>query len=97
MLHDHYLGRDRPIGEARLLWEISEQGKDVRRLCERLGLDSGYVSRLLRSLETEGLVTVEPQSQDPRGVCCPTRANSGHRTGCFWLPGCTAGPSAARV
>lgn len=66
VLHDRYLGRDRPIGEARLLWEISEQGKDVRRLRERLGLDSGYVSRLLRSLETEGLVTVEPQSQDRR-------------------------------
>lgn len=66
VLHDHYLGRDRPIGEARLLWEIGEQGKDVRRLRERLGLDSGYVSRLLRSLETEGLVTVEPQPQDRR-------------------------------
>lgn len=65
-LHDHYLGRDRPIGEARLLWEISDTGKDVRRLRERLGLDSGYVSRLLRSLETEGLVTVEPQPQDRR-------------------------------
>ncbi|MFF7581192.1 GNAT family N-acetyltransferase [Streptomyces sp. NPDC008061] len=66
VLHDHYLGRDRPIGEARLLWEIGEQGKDVRRLRERLGLDSGYLSRLLRSLETEGLVTVEPQPQDRR-------------------------------
>jgi DNA-binding MarR family transcriptional regulator/GNAT superfamily N-acetyltransferase len=66
VLHDRYLGRDRPIGEARLLWEIGEQGQDVRRLRERLGLDSGYVSRLLRSLETAGLVTVEPQPQDRR-------------------------------
>ncbi|MGP3980639.1 bifunctional helix-turn-helix transcriptional regulator/GNAT family N-acetyltransferase [Streptomyces sp. KR80] len=66
VLHDHYLGRDRPIGEARLLWEIGEQGQDVRRLRERLGLDSGYVSRLLRSLETDGLVTVEPQPRDRR-------------------------------
>jgi DNA-binding MarR family transcriptional regulator len=66
VLHDHYLGRDRPIGEARLLWEIGEQGQDVRRLRERLGLDSGYVSRLLRSLETDGLVTVEPQPRDKR-------------------------------
>jgi len=66
VLHDHYLGRDRPIGEARLLWEIGEQGQDVRRLRERLGLDSGYVSRLLRSLETDGLVSVEPQPQDRR-------------------------------
>ncbi|KFG07983.1 MULTISPECIES: bifunctional helix-turn-helix transcriptional regulator/GNAT family N-acetyltransferase [Streptomyces] len=66
VLHDHYLGQDRPVGEARLLWEIGEQGQDVRRLRERLGLDSGYVSRLLRSLETDGLVTVEPQPRDKR-------------------------------
>ncbi len=66
VLHDHYLGRDRPVGAARLLWEIGERGRDVRRLRERLGLDSGYVSRLLRSLEADGLVTVEPQSRDRR-------------------------------
>jgi DNA-binding MarR family transcriptional regulator len=66
VLHDHYLGLDRPIGAARLLWEIGERGQDVRRLRERLQLDSGYVSRLLRSLETDGLVTVEPQPRDRR-------------------------------
>jgi DNA-binding MarR family transcriptional regulator/GNAT superfamily N-acetyltransferase len=66
VLHDRYLGRDRPVGEARLLWEIDEEGRDVRRLRERLGLDSGYVSRLLRSLEADGLVTVEPQPRDRR-------------------------------
>lgn len=66
VLHDHYLGRDRAIGEARLLWEIGEEGQDVRQLRERLALDSGYVSRLLRSLEADGLVTVEPQARDGR-------------------------------
>ncbi|WTW98755.1 bifunctional helix-turn-helix transcriptional regulator/GNAT family N-acetyltransferase [Streptomycetaceae bacterium NBC_01309] len=66
VLHDEYLGRGRPIGEARLLWEVGEDGQDVRRLRERLGLDSGYVSRLLRSLEADGLVTVEPRPQDRR-------------------------------
>ncbi|MEV5596793.1 bifunctional helix-turn-helix transcriptional regulator/GNAT family N-acetyltransferase [Streptomyces sp. NPDC052496] len=66
VLHDHYLGRDRPVGEARLLWEIGERGADVRRLRERLGLDSGYVSRLLRALEADGLVTVRPQPEDRR-------------------------------
>jgi DNA-binding MarR family transcriptional regulator len=66
VLHDHYLGRARPVGEARLLWEIGEDGQDVRRLRERLGLDSGYVSRLLRSLEADGLVTVEPRRGDRR-------------------------------
>ncbi|MFE0459188.1 GNAT family N-acetyltransferase [Kitasatospora sp. NPDC058965] len=66
VLHDHYLGRERPVGEARLLWQIGDHGQDVRRLRERLGLDSGYVSRLLRSLEAAGLVTVAAQAQDRR-------------------------------
>jgi DNA-binding MarR family transcriptional regulator/GNAT superfamily N-acetyltransferase len=66
VLHDRYLGRERPVGEARLLWEIGPLGQDVRRLRDRLGLDSGYTSRLLRSLEADGLVTVEPQPQDRR-------------------------------
>ena len=67
VLHDHYLGRDRAIGEARLLWEIGdEQGREVRVLRDRLGLDSGYVSRLLRSLEAAGLVTVRPHAGDRR-------------------------------
>ncbi|MBH1934202.1 MarR family transcriptional regulator [Streptomyces sp. AV19] len=66
VLHDRYLGRDRPVGEARLLREISDRGRDVRRLRERLGLDSGYISRLLRSLEADGLVTVETQDRDRR-------------------------------
>ena len=67
VLNDHYLGRDRPIGEARLLWEIGDgPGRDVRALRERLALDSGYVSRLLRSLESAGLVTVRPAPRDRR-------------------------------
>src|SRR5947208_2494332 len=47
-LNDRYLARDRPLGEARLLWEIGVEGCDVRRLRSRLDLDSGYLSRLLR-------------------------------------------------
>jgi DNA-binding MarR family transcriptional regulator/GNAT superfamily N-acetyltransferase len=65
-LDDHYLARDRPLGEARLLWEIGPDGCDVRTLRSRLGLDSGYVSRLLRSLESAGLVEVEPGANDKR-------------------------------
>lgn len=64
-LNDHYLSRDRPLGEARLLWEIND-GADVRELRNRLDLDSGYASRLLRSLELAGLVTVEPSARDRR-------------------------------
>ena len=65
-LNDHYLGRGRPLGEARLLWEIGPDGSEVRLLRERLGLDSGYLSRLLRSLEAAGLVKVAPDAHDRR-------------------------------
>jgi len=44
-LKDHFLDRDRPLGEARLLYEIGRAGADVRDLRARLELDSGYVSR----------------------------------------------------
>jgi len=66
VLTDHFLGRNHPLGEARLLWEIGEQGVEVRELRRRLSLDSGYVSRLLRSLEGQGLIVVGTSSNDGR-------------------------------
>jgi DNA-binding MarR family transcriptional regulator len=65
-LQDEFLGRGRPLGAARVLWEIGPQGRDVRRLRSDLGLDSGYLSRLLRSLEAESLITVEADPSDRR-------------------------------
>ncbi len=65
-LNERFLGRGRPLGEARLLWEIGADGSEVRLLRARLGLDSGYVSRLLRSLESAGLVTVAAADDDRR-------------------------------
>ena len=65
-LNDAFLSRDRPLGQARLLWEIGPGGSAVRRLRSRLDLDSGYLSRLLRSLENDGLVVVEPSGTDGR-------------------------------
>lgn len=65
-LNDHYLARDRSLGECRLLWEIGTNGRDVRELRARLDLDSGYVSRLLRSLERAGLVEVVARDDDRR-------------------------------
>jgi DNA-binding MarR family transcriptional regulator/GNAT superfamily N-acetyltransferase len=65
-LHDHYLSRRLPLGEARVLWEIGPDGCDIRTLRSRLGLDSGYLSRLLRSLEQAGFVRVRPSDGDRR-------------------------------
>jgi DNA-binding MarR family transcriptional regulator/GNAT superfamily N-acetyltransferase len=65
-LEDSYLRRGRPLGEARLLFETGVDGADVRALRNRLGLDSGYLSRLLRSLEAQGLILVSKQAEDGR-------------------------------
>ncbi|APH71708.1 helix-turn-helix domain-containing GNAT family N-acetyltransferase [Aquibium oceanicum] len=61
-----YLGRGRPLGQARLIFEIGQGGSDLRALRERLKLDSGYMSRLLRALERQGLVAVEDDGDDRR-------------------------------
>ncbi|MBW8881322.1 MAG: winged helix-turn-helix transcriptional regulator [Asticcacaulis sp.] len=66
VLQASYLDQGRPLGEARLLFEIGEAGADIRDLRTRLDLDSGYVSRTLRALETQGLVTVEKSVHDGR-------------------------------
>jgi DNA-binding MarR family transcriptional regulator/GNAT superfamily N-acetyltransferase len=80
VLNDRFLARDRSLGEARVLWEIGAQERDVRSLRAQLELDSGYLSRLLRSLEAAGLVTVGPKDGDRRvRVARLTRAGSAER------------------
>ncbi len=65
-LDDHFLGRDRPLGESRVLFEIGPRGADLRDLRARLGLDSGYLSRLVQSLASQGLVTLRSGPNDER-------------------------------
>jgi DNA-binding MarR family transcriptional regulator/GNAT superfamily N-acetyltransferase len=65
-LEHSYLRRGRPLSEARLLHEVGRDGTDVRTLRGRLNLDSGYLSRLLRSLEAQGLVRTAAHASDAR-------------------------------
>jgi DNA-binding MarR family transcriptional regulator len=65
-LGNRFLARDRPLGEARVLWEIGPDGCEVRALRNRLELDSGQLSRVLRSLEAAGMARVEPSRADRR-------------------------------
>jgi DNA-binding MarR family transcriptional regulator/ribosomal protein S18 acetylase RimI-like enzyme len=65
-LEEGYLARRRALGASRLLWEIGDGGADVRSLRARLDLDSGYLSRLLRALEREGLIGLDPDVRDRR-------------------------------
>jgi DNA-binding MarR family transcriptional regulator/GNAT superfamily N-acetyltransferase len=65
-LNDHFLRRGRPYGESRMLWEVGPDGAEVRDLRARLGLDSGYTSRVLRALENARLIRVEVSGDDGR-------------------------------
>jgi DNA-binding MarR family transcriptional regulator/GNAT superfamily N-acetyltransferase len=65
-LSDRYLARDRTRGASRVLWEIGQEGCEVRSLRARLELDSGQTSRLLRALEDDGLIELSPSPVDGR-------------------------------
>jgi DNA-binding MarR family transcriptional regulator/predicted N-acetyltransferase YhbS len=70
VLEESFLGMGMPLGSARLLFEIgiapAAAPLTTLTLRERLGLDSGYLSRLLRRLEKDGLVRVTPDPGDRR-------------------------------
>jgi DNA-binding MarR family transcriptional regulator/GNAT superfamily N-acetyltransferase len=65
-LDDSFLGRGRPLGAARVLNAIGRGREDVAEIRRYLQLDSGLMSRLLRSLEREGLIRTEPDPKDAR-------------------------------
>ncbi|AIY16779.1 GNAT family N-acetyltransferase [Pimelobacter simplex] len=67
VLDDSFLGTGRPLAASRLLFEVgNDEGASVRVLRDRLDLDSGHLSRLLRRLEAEGLVATAPDEDDRR-------------------------------
>src|SRR3954468_21706213 len=60
LLEESYLGQGRTLGASRLLFEMGPDGAGVLDLRRRLGLDSGYLSRLLQGLEAARLVAARP-------------------------------------
>src|SRR5260370_27865192 len=65
-LDQSYLSRGRPLAEARMIVETGADGADVRALRNKLGLDSGYLRRLVHWLKAQGLVRVKSQAEDRR-------------------------------
>lgn len=66
--------RGRPMGPLRALMAIGAAGMDVGALRDHLTLDSGLMSRQLRQLEEDGLITVTPDPEDARrrrATCTP--------------------------
>jgi DNA-binding MarR family transcriptional regulator/ribosomal protein S18 acetylase RimI-like enzyme len=74
-LDSSFLGRGRPLGAARVLNAIGQGRSDIAEIRDYLGLDSGLMSRLLRSLEEEGLIETMVHGEDARRrVATLTRA-----------------------
>jgi DNA-binding MarR family transcriptional regulator/GNAT superfamily N-acetyltransferase len=66
VLEESFLGSGYPLGVTRLLFEIGYDGATARELRDRLDLDSGYLTRLLRRLTVDGLAEVAPDPADRR-------------------------------
>lgn len=66
VLDESFLGTDRPLAQNRLLYELRAR-PTVREVRLWLGLDSGYVSRLLTAVRDQGLVDVTADPDDARG------------------------------
>ena len=65
-LETSFLGRPRSLGASRVLYEIGADGIEIRTLRSRLGMDSGYLTRLLNVLRKEGLIRTETSTDDSR-------------------------------
>ncbi|MEM9589778.1 MAG: bifunctional helix-turn-helix transcriptional regulator/GNAT family N-acetyltransferase [Pseudomonadota bacterium] len=66
-LEDSFLDRGRALGAARVLNAIGLGHQNVSDIRTLLKLDTGLLSRLLRSLEAEGLIETKPNPADRRG------------------------------
>ncbi|HXJ91001.1 MAG TPA: helix-turn-helix domain-containing GNAT family N-acetyltransferase [Candidatus Binatia bacterium] len=67
VLQEHLLDSQFSLTEVRVLYEIAH-GKNLtaKDLCRELGLDRGYVSRMLKSFEAYGWIRTTPAPDDRR-------------------------------
>jgi len=66
-LNDHYLQTDYSLAEGRVLYELATRPRpQAKEVAEALGLDAGYLSRILRKFERTGLVTRVRDKKDRR-------------------------------
>jgi DNA-binding MarR family transcriptional regulator/GNAT superfamily N-acetyltransferase len=66
-LHEGLLDSDYSLAEARVLYELAtRESPKASEITEVLGMDPGYLSRMLRKFEREGLLRKKTSKQDGR-------------------------------
>ncbi|HWA37159.1 MAG TPA: bifunctional helix-turn-helix transcriptional regulator/GNAT family N-acetyltransferase [Burkholderiales bacterium] len=67
LLPEDYLGSSHSLAEARVIFELgTRKGATATELGRDMGLDLGYLSRLLQGLKRRGLVQAKPSGDDAR-------------------------------
>lgn len=67
VLDEGYLSSQFSLTEVRVLYELAQREETTaREIRAALGLDAGYLSRILRGFEERGLVTKRPSEEDAR-------------------------------
>ncbi len=69
VLHEGLLGSPLSLAEGRVIWELAQHVRaTASELAAELGLDSGYLSRILAGFEGRGLIERRPSERDGRRV-----------------------------
>jgi len=69
VLHEGLLGSPLSLTEGRAIWELAQRERaTASELAAELGLDAGYLSRILAGFEGRGLIERKPSERDGRQV-----------------------------
>lgn len=69
LLNQHLLDSAYSLAEARIIYEIFT-GKSIKasQIMESMQIDKSYLSRLIKKLEKDGIITRKPSEQDARAT-----------------------------
>src|SRR6266568_6946915 len=69
VLQEHLLHSRFSLTEVRVLYELAHRASvTAGELCQELGLDRGYLSRMLQNFEKQGWIKTTPSPADRRRI-----------------------------
>jgi DNA-binding MarR family transcriptional regulator/GNAT superfamily N-acetyltransferase len=69
LLEEHLLDSQFSLTEVRVLYELAQRQRALAvELCQELGLDRGYLSRMLQNFEAQGWIKTKPSPDDRRKI-----------------------------